>query len=252
MVRISFKRISVIDCALVFSPLLATVALFIWLSKYTLSQGPSVDASLGNPLGFLISNFVYDGRINVENIALSCAFLLAIFLFYPRVLKIRSALFFPAFALMSGAMTEVAAEIACHGSCSFYGMSGIAGGIIGFTLANFSIAMMGTLVPRVNAAVIEDAKLVDKLPRSTVPALFVAYVILLFLLSGFFAVHPVSNGNPFPVSVQVPVSIATESQPVEVGHTSGILIGFLLYLAMFLSLGKDLVDGPRHNKHNQS
>ena len=241
------------DSALVFSPLVVTVALFIWLSKYTVSQGPNIDASLSNPLGFLISNFVYDGRTNVENIILSCAFLLAILPFYPRVMKIRSALFFPAFALMSGVITEVAAEIACHGSCSFYGMSGVAGGIIGFTLANFSIALMGTFVPRLSrrATVIEEAKLMDKLPKFTVPAMFVAYVVLLFLFSGFFAIHPVSNGNPFPVSVQVPVSIATESQPVEVGHTSGILIGFLLYFALFLSLSKDLVDGPRRKKHNQ-
>jgi hypothetical protein len=126
-------------------------------------------------------------------------------------------------------------------------VSGVAGGIIGFTLANFSITMIGAFVSRRtrSATIIEDAKLIDKLPRLTIPVLFCIYIVLLFLLSGFFAVHLLSNGNQFPLSVQVPFSIASESQPVEVGHASGIVIGFLLYLILFLSLSKDLESRPR-------
>ena len=219
-------------------PLVAIVALFVWLSVNPISEGQNINASFGNPIGFLVSNFVYDGQINVENIALSCAFLLIIFQFYPRFLKIRSALLLPAFALIAGAITEFAAEIACRGSCSFYGMSGISGGIIGFTTANFLLVMIDTfLTRRYKAKAITQKRLKDRLPLFTLPALFVAYIMLLFIISGFFAIHQ-GNGNPFPVSVQVPVSISNESQPVQVGHTSGIAVGFILYLALFLSLSK--------------
>lgn len=223
---------------MVLSPLIATAAVFVFLTKYALSEGPDINASLGNPLGFLISNFVYDGLINIGNIVLSCVFLLIIFLFYPRFLKIRSALFLPVFALISGVITMLAAEVACRGACSFYGMSGVSGGIIGFTFANFSVVLVGTFLTRRvrNKKVVEDAKIIEKLPRFTVPALLIAYVLLLLMISGFFSIHQISNSNPFPVAVQLPVSIASESHPVQVGHTSGIVVGFLLYLALFISL----------------
>lgn len=229
---------SVLEGGLILSPLVALVLLITWFSKYTISEGPNINASLVNPLGFLISNFVFDGFLNVENIVLSCVFLSMIFLYYPKFLKIRSAFLLPLFALISGAATELAAEITCRGSCSFYGMSGIAGGVIGFTLANFLIVIIATFFSKnTRVEIIKEMKVKDKLSRYSVIPLLAVYVVLLLALSGFFAIHPTAT-NPFPVTVQVPVSIASESQSIQVGHSSGIAIGFLLYLLLFLYLAK--------------
>ena len=234
MLRVKSDRHRIIsEAAPVLSPILGLVLVFIWFSIHTIPEGENINASLANPIGFLISNFVYDGLTNIENIVLSCAFLLAIFLFCPTFLRIRSAIFLPAIAVTSGAIAELAAAVTCGNACSFYGMSGVAGGIIGFTFANFSIILELMFSTR-HEKKVHNNFTKDKLPRFSVPVLLVAYILLLFLVSGFFAIHPTSTNNPFPITIQVPVSIAGESQSVQVGHFTGLAFGFSLCLALLL------------------
>ena len=239
------------ELALVISPILIIILLFVWFSLHTIAQNPNIDASIVNPIGFLISNFVYDGILNVENIVLSCAFLLAIFLFHPSFLRIRSALILPAIAIASGATAELAAVITCGTACSFYGMSGVAGGVIGFTFANFSVVfgLMFFPKPAGKTQNIADKTSENLLQKFTAIGLLVAYVFLLLLLSGFFAIHSTSTNNPFPVTIQVPVSIAGESQSVQVGHTFGLAFGFLLCLTLLIS---SLKQGLRYQNASQS
>lgn len=233
--RVTSMRSRVVEAILVLSPSLGVVLVFIWFSIHKISEGASINASFANPIGFLISNFVYDGLTNTENIALSCAFLLAVFLFCPTFLRIRSALILPVIAVASGVTAELAAAFTCGNACSFYGMSGVTGGVIGFTFANFSIMLGLVFTARRGRKVYNSRNFgKDMLPRFSVPILLVAYVVLLFLVSGFFAVHPTSSNNPFPITIQVPVSITGESQPVQVGHITGLAFGFSLCLVSLL------------------
>lgn len=231
---------------LVLSPILAIVLVFVWLTIHPIAQDPNIDASIINPIGFLVSNFVYDGILNVENIVISCAFLLVIFVFCPPFLRILSSLFLPAIAVASGAIAELAAVLTCGTACSFYGMSGIAGGVIGFTFANFFIIFVLIFVAKpTREAIKAEVVKPNYLPKFAVSGIFVAYVILLFLLSGFFAINTTSTNNPFPVTIQVPISIAGESHSVQVGHSIGIAFGFLVCLAL-------LIFSLKLQSHNQN
>ena len=233
--RITSVRSRIVEAFLVLSPSLGVVLVFVWFSIHTITEGASINASSANPTGFLISNFVYDGLTNTENIALSCAFLLAVFLFCPKFLRIRSALFLPVIAMASGVTAELAAAVTCGQGCSFYGMSGVTGGVIGFTFANFSI-VLGLVFSARHGRKVHNSRdsSKDKLSWFSVTILLVAYIVLLFLVSGFFALHPTSSNNPFPITIQVPVSIAGESQPVQVGHITGLAFGFSLCLALLI------------------
>lgn len=238
--RFLTKSLAPTKTIIVVSPIVSVFLIFLWFSINPISQDTSINASFSNPIGFLISNFVFDGYINVENIVLSCVFLLAIFFFFPGRLKTRSALFFPAIAVTSGAIAELAAALACNQACSFYGMSGVAGGIIGFTIGNyfvaFGIVFFGGKFE--NAYMMNEKNAKGRVARLVLPILLSSYIILLLIISGFFSIHPATGNSPFPITIQIPVSITTESQPVQVGHTTGIAIGFLLYLAVVLAVSK--------------
>lgn len=214
--------------------------LFLWFSMNPITQGVSINASFRNPVGFLISNFVFDGYINVENIALSCAFLLAVFLFLPGRLKSMSALFFPAIAVASGAIAELAAALACNQACSFYGMSGVAGGIIGYAIGNYFVAFGIAFISRKFEYVyrIDEKRARFRAARFVLPILLSSYIISLLIISGFFSIRHTASNTFLPITIQVPVSIATESQPVQLGHTTGIAIGFLLFLVVVLAVSK--------------
>lgn len=241
MMRVGSKWSNdLVEAGLILTPVVGVALIFIWYSIHTIAQGTTVNASIANPIGFIIANFVYDGLVNIENIVLSCAFLFVLFLFCPTFLRIRTALLFPAIAVASGVIAMLAATFTCGTACSFYGMSGVAGGVVGFTFANFCV-VIGLAFFRTNARSAHirrysDAE--DKLPRYSVFVLLVSYIILLLVISGFFAIHPTSTSNPFPIIVQIPISIASESQSVQVGHSTGISFGFSLSLVILLSLLK--------------
>lgn len=232
----TFRLRDILGAALVVAPLIAFAAAFFWFSKYQISQNPTVNASASNPLGFLLSNFVYDGFINIENLIISCLFLAIIFLYYPRYLRITSALFMPLAAISSGVVAELAAISLCVESCSFYGMSGVAGGIIGFTFANFSISFGllflhkdGKIGSQFRAPLLGN-RLANKL---MLVSSFIAYILLLLIFSGFFEIRSGGSSNQFPVTVQIPETIAASPQSVQIGHTTGIVFGFAFFLALF-------------------
>ena len=82
MIKVESKRaIDIVEAVAVLSPILVVVLAFIWFSIHAIAQSPNIDASIVNPIGFLISNFVYDGLINIENNALLRLFTGNLFLF---------------------------------------------------------------------------------------------------------------------------------------------------------------------------
>lgn len=232
----SFDLKKALGAALVAAPIIIFVSIYAWFSKYPIAQNPSVNASLDNPFGFLISNFVYDGLINIENLLISCFFLFIIFLYYPRALRARVAFFLPLIALLSGVAAELAAVSTCVQSCSFYGMSGVVGGIIGFTFANFSISFGFLFLVR-SRKVKEPfrAPLLENRFRNQAILMisFITYVFSILVFSGFFTLHSGGPTNQFPITVQIPETITSQSQPVQIGHTTGIAFGFLFFLALF-------------------
>lgn len=225
-----------LSAALVVAPIVAFVSIYMWFSKYPLAQNPSVNASLNNPLGFLVSNFVYDGFINIENLIISCLFLFLIFLYYPRALMNVVALFLPLVAILSGVVTELAAVFTCVQYCSFYGMSGVAGGIVGLTFANFSIAFgliflarTGRVRERFRAPLLRN----EFRNQLILVAALIIYVLSLLTFSGFFAFNSAGPTNPFPITVQIPETISNQPHEIQIGHTTGIAFGFLFSIGIF-------------------
>ena len=215
-------------------PAVAFILVYAWFTYYPIVQSSSVNASASNPLGFVISNFVFDGIVNFENILISCVFLFMLFLYYPRVLRISAALFMPVIGLSSGIVTELAALFTCQQSCSFYGMSGVSGGIVGYTFANFLVALAIVSMRRFNTFRDSTLRLRNQLEKNFVLlASFFGYIFSLLFLSGFFSIQAPQSSNQFPVSVQIPDTILKESQSVQVGHTTGIEFGLFLFALVF-------------------
>lgn len=172
--------------------------------------------------------------VNIENIVISCVFLFMLFLYYPRVLRISAALFLPIIGLSSGIATELAAFFTCQQSCSFYGMSGVSGGIVGYTFANFLVALAIVSMPRFKTFRGSSLRLRNQLQRYIVLlASFFGYIFSLLYFSGFFSIQVPQSSNQFPVSIEIPDTILKESQSVQVGHTTGIVFGFLLFALVF-------------------
>jgi len=137
----------VLHAAIISAPVIVFTSIIVWFSQNRISPNPTVEASAANPLGLLTSNFVYDGSINIENIAISSVFLLIVCLYYPKQLRIFMVYLLPFIAVAAGALAEFTAISSpyvssplCAQSCSFYGMSGVASATVGFTFASFLIA----------------------------------------------------------------------------------------------------------------
>lgn len=234
------------------APIVFIASLYLWFSIHPLTPSPQLNAATGNPLGFLVSNFVYDGVINLENIGASCIFLLFLFLFCPKHLRIISGIFFPFIVLFSGSMTELAAISACGSGCSFYGMSGAAGGAVGFTIACTAVTF-GYLLKNERAG---------KLKKAGFGLSLIVYVVLLLFFAGFVAfptspqtqaTSPISPTTQpasvswqqpqsvVPVLVHVPSMIAQEPRSVQIGHGVGVLSGLLFFVALFVKSSRSKV-----------
>lgn len=229
------------------------VGVILWYAVNRISPGPDVEASLANPAGLLTSNFVYDGWVNIENILASSLFLLGIFLYYPRGLRFFLACLYPLAALGAGALAEFTAISSpyvslpfCSKSCSFYGMSGMASGTIGFAVASFLIALGLILLQRRGtwSATELDSKLGMR-NRGPIGLLsiFLAYMLLLLLFSGLVALASSGSvsghqgvggvGVPSP-----PPAILTQTPPVALVHSASLVYGFLLFLVVFIRVNQ--------------
>lgn len=227
--------------AILSAPLVVFASLMLWLSRNPITPSAGVEASASNPAGLLTSNFVYDGSINIENIALSCVFLLFLCLFLPRRLDVYLVYVLPVGAVASGALGELTAISApyvsttvCGGGCSFYGMSGIGSAMVGFTFAVFFIAF--------GLTVLAASGRLPGLPKPSrrrevlLVCAFAAYVILLLFFAGLIALpshpQPSQGGGSSPPSPPPP-AILTQTPPVALVHGASLVYGFLLCVITF-------------------
>ena len=238
-------------------PVVALTSVMVWFSENRIAPTSSVEGSSANPLGLLTSNFVYDGSVNVENIATSSAFLLVVFLYFPRVVRVVSAYLLPVVAVAAGGLAELttistayATTSICGASCSFYGMSGVSNAVIGFTIASFLTCFGLMALRREGAEVVEEGG--EKDVRAAVPRrattpwaraalalAFVAYVLLLLLLAGLIAPpahQAVGTGSTGPSSP--PPAILVQTPPVWFVHSASLAYGFALALAIVLAAGR--------------
>jgi len=205
-----------------------------------------VVASAANPVGFLTSNFVYDGFINIENIGASVAFLLFVSAYYPRVVRIALACLLPLLALGAGALAEMTAVSSsyidirvCSVSCSFYGMSGVASASIGFTVACFAILIVCIIFQRQDGIMSIGATAYRN--QAFLLSGFVIYLLFLLYFSGLLAfpvqvaVHQVQGGSSSSPS---PPAVLTETAPVAFVHSASLVYGFLLSVTTFVCLSR--------------
>lgn len=246
-----YERLDLPHAVAVSAPVVVFVTVILWFALNPISPGPAVEASAANPTGLLTSNFVYDGSINIENILASSVFLLVVFLYYPRDFRFFLACLLPVVAVGAGALAEFTAISSsyvslpfCSKSCSFYGMSGVASGMIGFAVASFLIAL-GLMVLQGRGRLSArnwDSRL-ERGWRGPVVLLstFVGYVALLLFFSGLIAF-------PSPASVSghqggggvssPPPAILTQTPPVALVHSASLVYGFLLCLAVFMRVNQ--------------
>lgn len=237
--------------AVVAAPVLAFTLVILWFWYSPISPGPAVEASSGNPAGFLTSNFVYDGYINVENIVASSAFVLLVCAYYPRGLRFFLACLLPFAAVGAGALAELTTVSTsyidlpfCSGACSFYGMSGIASGTIGFAVASFLIALGIFVLRGRGRLVVKSGDGIFANGRTGLVVLisaFVAYLVLLLVFSGLIALpaatsggHPSGGVAPSPP----PPAILTQTPPVALVHSASLVYGFLLCLAVLARVNR--------------
>lgn len=231
------------------APILLFTLVIVWFSRNPISPEPPVEASIANPAGFLTSNFVYDGYVNIENIVASSAFVLLVCAYYPRDFRFFVACLLPLAAVGAGALAELTTVSTsyvnltfCSGSCSFYGMSGIASGMIGFAVASFLIAL-GVFVLRLRGrhGVKDWNAVFGNGPTGLVLLLsmFVAYIIVLLFFSGLIALPAAaSGGNPPGGASPGPPAILTQTPPVALVHSASLVYGFLLCLAVLVRVNR--------------
>ncbi len=251
MNRSSWYRRDVLwHAAVVAAPVLAFTSLILWFWHNPISPEPSVEASLANPAGFLTSNFVYDGYINIENIVASSAFVLLVCAYYPRDLRPLLACLLPFAAVGASALAELTTASTsyinlpfCSGSCSFYGMSGVASGMIGFAVASFLIALgifalrrSGRVQPRDGNAIFGNGRTGLVVLLSA----FVVYVVLLLFFSGLVALPAATSGGHSSggVSPSPPPAILTQTPPVALVHSASLTYGFLLCLVVLVRVNR--------------
>lgn len=233
------------------APLLAFTLIMVWFSSHPIAPSPAVEASAANPAGLLTSNFVYDGLMNVENIGVSCLFLLILCLYFPRRVDVYMVYVLPVGAVVAGALGELTAISTqylslrvCGQACSFYGMSGMASAIVGFTFAAFFIVFSLTILQdsgRVSAGRFSSLSGRSSLRREVLLALaFVVYVILLLFISGLLALPGATTLGPgsSPSGPPPPPAILTQSPPVALVHAASLAYGFLLCFITFVLVSR--------------
>jgi hypothetical protein len=237
----------------VIAPLIVFVSIILWFSQNPLSPNPSVEASTANPVGYLVSNFVYDGITNIENIVVSIVFLPIVCFYFPTELRILAVYLLPFITVGAGALAEFTAISApyvsvhfCPSSCSFYGMSGVASATIGFTVACFSVSFSLVVLQNRGRISLKRENGSDvTLPAQSqlvLVATFVAYLILLLFFAGLLQLpvhsvgHPSSGGTSSPPPP--PPAILVESPPVAFVHSASLLYGFVLCLAIFIQVNR--------------
>jgi hypothetical protein len=213
---------------------------------------PVVEASLGNPLGFLTSNFVYDGSTNIENIVLSSVFLLIVGLYLPGRLRVFMLWLLPFIAVVAGGLAELTTIASpylslplCAQSCSFYGMSAVSNAMIGFSCGSFFLAYRLTYSERPNSATGPGGSHVRTLLRSRafLTSSFVIYVLLLLIFVGAFALTsaPTSTANSTSSSSAPsppPPTLYTQPPPTAAVHSVSLVYGFLFCLATFVLVNR--------------
>jgi len=232
-------------------PLVLFLSAVLWFSHNPVSPTPANEASLANPLGFLTSNFVYDGIVNIENILTSSGFLLLVCIFYPRNFRILAVWLLPLVALGAGALAEFTAISThytslgiCTIPCSFYGMSAIASGTIGFTVACFLIWFGLEWFGR-DRSFQSDAAPNAQLRRNQVIVIvaFVSYILLLLLFSGILGLliltptHPQTSTGTSVVSPPPP-AVLTEPAPTAFVHSAGLVYGLLFCISLFFQVNR--------------
>lgn len=247
-----YERIDLFHGVIVAAPVAVFVSLFLWFSWNPINPGPAVEASVANPVGLLTSNFVYDGSINIENIVASSVFLLVVFLYYPRQFRFFLACLLPAVAVGAGALAEFTAistsylNLPVCNSCSFYGMSGVASGMIGFAVASFLIAIALIIFRgRGRLSVTNWDTRLGKGRRgpAILLSVFVGYVFLLLFFSGLIVFPSSASGHQGSAGVggsvsSPPPAILTQTPPVALVHSASLVYGFLLCLAVFIRVNR--------------
>jgi hypothetical protein len=236
-----------LHAALVCLPVVAFTLFMVLLSLDRIAPSAAVEGSSANPVGILTSNFVYDGSVNVLNIVTSSAFLLVVFLYYPRALRTLSAYLLPLVAVAAGGFAELTAISTvyatpriCGVSCSFYGMSGVSNAVIGFTVASF-LTCFGLMVLQRRGRLIsrQSTRLRASRLRNQIGLIgvFVLYIALLLAFAGVIAL-PMA-GTPSQGSGTAgpppPRAIFTQAPPTAFVHSASLTYGFLLCVgAVFL------------------
>jgi hypothetical protein len=255
---------ALLHTSVILAPVIIFTSLFIWFSENRISPNPAVEASAANPVGLLTSNFVYDGSINVENIIASSIFLLIICLYYPRELRLSMVYLLPVVAVVAGALAELTAISSpyvslplCNQSCSFYGMSGVASAMVGFTFASFFISFGLVILQGMNRKfAIQGSTLIQKttgLSQAILVSSFATYVVLLLIFSGLIRLptHPSAHPGQGNSTSIPPPAILTQTPPVALVHSASLVYGFLLCLAAFVLLNRRyhiLVSPVRQNQ----
>lgn len=240
------------DAIIVVMPILVFVSIMIWFSEYPLPPNSTVEASSTNLAGFLTSNFVYDGITNVENIAASSAFLLLVCFVYPLRPRTLIAYLLPFTAVASGGLAEMTAITSpylrldlCGGSCSFYGMSGIASASVGFTSACFLVSF-GLIVLHRRGRLAVDRERIPPgiaLPRNQLILIcgFALYITLLLYFSGILSLPVHGIGTPganTSSSSPPPPAILIQTPPVAFVHSVSLAYGFLFFVFIFIAVNR--------------
>jgi hypothetical protein len=240
----------VLHAAIISAPVIVFTSIIVWFSQNRISPNPTVEASAANPLGLLTSNFVYDGSINIENIAISSVFLLIVCLYYPKQLRIFMVYLLPFIAVAAGALAEFTAISSpyvssplCAQSCSFYGMSGVASATVGFTFASFLIAFGLVILQRMKGRLsIKQSTLLTGRTGLTSQVIlvsaFVVYLVLLLVFSGVIALPSSPSSSSSSSSPPPPPAILTQAPPVLLVHSASLVYGFLLCLATFVQVNR--------------
>jgi len=240
----------VLQVIVVCLPIAAFSLVMVWLSEDRIAPSAAVEGSSTNPLGILTSNFVYDGSVNVLNIVTSSVFLLLVLLYYPRVLRILSAYLLPFIAVACGGFAELTAistvyatPAVCGASCSFYGMSGVSNGVVGFTIASFLICFgIMVLQRRGRLATIERTPFRSNRARNQIGLVlaFSVYLVLLLAFAGLIVVPSAGQAAPGTGSAAPPPppAIFTQTPPVAIVHSASLTYGFLLSIGIFFLVNR--------------
>jgi hypothetical protein len=255
-----------LQAALISAPLVVFASIIFWFSRNPISPDPAVEASAANPAGLITSNFVYDGWTNLENIVLASVFLLVVCLFfYPKRLRVFMVYPVPFLAVAAGGLAMLTAISSpyvslpfCAPSCSFYGMSGVASAMVGFTFASFFISfgllsVQGTGEGQATGRSVVVSRRNRSRRQAILASALVAYVLLLLLFAGVIALprspsgsHASGNSSQGTTPPPPPPPIFTQSRPTLLVHSASLVYGFLLCLATFFLVNRryHIFDSP--------